>query len=76
MRRRRIAANDESGRERPDLPVDEGAASSGVDGPEWVGGVEAELDAVYALLASDRDRERKALEWAEALIGDGDPLGP
>ena len=30
----------------------------------------SELDAGYAAMASDPDREREATEWAEALIGD------
>lgn len=28
------------------------------------------LDQAYAAMAADRDREREALEWSEALIGD------
>lgn len=66
MRRRSSTAGDESVRRRPDAPVEAGAVPPGVKGPE--------LDAAYTLLASDRDRERQALGWSEALTGDGDPL--
>lgn len=29
-----------------------------------------DLDAAYAAMAEDADREAEALEWAEAMIGD------
>jgi hypothetical protein len=32
--------------------------------------LEPNLDAGYAAMAAERDRERDAAEWAEALIGD------
>ena len=31
----------------------------------------ADLDEAYRLMAQDEDREREALEWAEATLSDG-----
>lgn len=35
-----------------------------------LGGVD--LDSAYQQMATDKTREAEALEWAEAVIGDGD----
>lgn len=32
--------------------------------------VVADMDAAYAAMAADEDREREALEWSEAVVGD------
>lgn len=32
----------------------------------------ADLDSAYQQMATDKTREAEALEWAEAIIGDGD----
>ena len=32
--------------------------------------VDADLDAGYQAMAADREREAKALEWCDALMGD------
>jgi predicted CopG family antitoxin len=32
--------------------------------------IEQALDEAYAAMATDEEREREALEWAEGLIGD------
>ncbi|NOZ71629.1 MAG: addiction module antitoxin [Chloroflexi bacterium] len=34
--------------------------------------VQPDLEAAYRLMAQEEDREREALAWAEALIGDAD----
>ena len=33
--------------------------------------IDADLDAAYREMAADQDRETTALEWIEALTGDG-----
>jgi predicted CopG family antitoxin len=32
--------------------------------------IQPELEAAYRAMAADEEREREALEWSEALIGD------
>ena len=32
--------------------------------------IEDDLDAAYAAMAEDQQREREALEWAEAMVSD------
>lgn len=32
--------------------------------------IQDDLDAAYAAMASDKEREQEALEWSDALIGD------
>lgn len=38
--------------------------------------LQPDLDAAYAAMAKDRERETEALEWAEALIRDATPGEP
>ena len=37
--------------------------------------VREDIDASYCDMAADQEREREALEWSEALIGDGSAKG-
>ena len=38
---------------------------------DWTLATPEELTRGYEEMAADKDREREALEWSEALIGDG-----
>lgn len=74
-RKRKVASHEFAGR-GPVVPA-EGSDTAYVGGGRGqASGAEADLDAAYALMALDGERERRALEWSEALIGDVGPLRP